>query len=215
MDDRGVLYRGGEECPWPERAMRCPLHDHDHFWAHGPMERTKRCGCLATSGRGPKHLGRERRFSGKDEQAWGRVARCGSAVLFAVRIETKWCGGLARLVLSIQTTALPFPLFSHGHGSSRRFEGISLFLSPVHPSAHSLSKAQRLPDPAQNSYELNPPQQQTTNYGYTNNQNSNYGNNPGNGTSDDFYDEVTYIPSSRPSQVLTQVSPPTPKNVPI
>jgi len=92
---------------------------------------------------------------------------------------------------------------------------VFIFSFPLSTLLLTLSKAQRLPDPAQNSYELNPPQQQTTNYGYTNNQDSNYGNNPGNGTSDNFYDEVTHIPSSRPSQVLAQVSPPTPKNVPI
>jgi len=53
-------------------------------------------------------------------------------------------------------------------------------------------RAQRQPDPAQNSYELNPPQQ-TTNYGQTTNQNANYGNSDGNGTSDNFYDEVSDI----------------------
>jgi len=49
-------------------------------------------------------------------------------------------------------------------------------------------RAQRQPEPAQNSYELNAPQP-ATNYGYANNQNSNSGN----GTSDDFYTEVNGI----------------------
>ena len=144
-------------------------------------------------------------FRDKNEQAWGRVARCGSAA--AVRDWDKVPGAICS---KYTTTALPPLLFSHGHGSSRRFEGISPFLSSAHHPAHSISKAQRQQDPAQNSYELNPPQQ-PSNYGYTDSQNSNYGNNTGNGMSDNFFDEVSCITSSRLSQVFTQVSQPIPK----
>jgi len=52
-------------------------------------------------------------------------------------------------------------------------------------------RAQRQPDPAQNSYELNP--QPATNQGYANSQNLNSGNNPGNGASDDFFKEVSNV----------------------
>jgi len=83
--------------------------------------------------------------------------------------------------------------FNHGHGSSCRFEGISLFLSSAQARAHPLSKAQRQPEPTQNAYELNPPQP-ATNYGHANNQNFNSGN----GTSDNFYGEVFHPVSSCP-----------------
>ena len=76
----------------------------------------------------------------------------------------------------------------------------SFLLSFEDLRAHLLSKAQRQPDPAQDSYELNPTQQ-TTNY--VNNQSSSYGNDAGNGTSDNFYDEVY----PRVSPIPHKVSP--------
>ena len=82
---------------------------------------------------------------------------------------------------------------------------VSVFSFPLPSTVLTLSKANRQQDPAQNSYELNPPQQ-TTNYGHANNQNADYGNSSGNGTSDNFYDEVLCTLSSYPSEVLTQVS---------
>jgi len=51
-------------------------------------------------------------------------------------------------------------------------------------------RAQRQQDPAQNNYEMNPTQYLT---GSASNQNPNYGNNSGNGTSDDFLDEVSNV----------------------
>jgi len=114
----------------------------------------------------------------------------------AIRSWDKTSGVLARSLLP--RFDCDFLLFSHGHGSSRRFEGISLFLSSAHLCAYPLSKAQRQQDPAQNSYELNP--QPTTNYEYASNQNPQYGNNHGNGTPDNFYDEVSHPPSSCLSQ---------------
>lgn len=135
------------------------------------------------------------------------MSKRGEGLLEAGEVKIKWCGDPARF-LSSEHHALDCDslLYSHGHGSSRRFEGISPFTSLLPaPHFYRLPKAQRQQDPAQNSYELNPPQQ-TTNYGHANNQNTDYGNNSGNGTSDNFYDEVLYTLSSYPSEVLTQVS---------
>lgn len=51
-------------------------------------------------------------------------------------------------------------------------------------------RAQRQQEPAQDSYELNPAQQSSN---YANNQNPGYGNDSGNGSSDNFYDEVSNV----------------------
>lgn len=96
-----------------------------------------------------------------------------------------------------------FLLFSASAMAMDRLAALRVFsflLSFKDLRAHLLSKAQRQPDPAQDSYELNPTQQ-TTNY--VNNQSSSYGNDAGNGTSDNFYDEVY----PRVSPIPHKVSP--------
>lgn len=101
-----------------------------------------------------------------DEQSWERGA---------VRSATKTSVGKARS-LSPTTTYCAFSSYRHGHGSSRRFEGILPFpLSSSHLRAHLLSKA-RKQDPDQDTYEMNPP---------TNLDNQNLSE-----ASDNFYDEV-------------------------
>ena len=55
----------------------------------------------------------------------------------AIRVGIKTSGGLARFL--VQRFDCDFFLLSHGHGSSRRFEGISLFLSSARSRAYVFS----------------------------------------------------------------------------
>lgn len=124
----------------------------------------------------------------------GKSCLIGGAALFAAGIKQavrerrdSFCGSLTATLSSLA--------MSTDRLAALR---VSVFSFPLPSTVLTLSKANRQQDPAQNSYELNPPRQ-TSNYGFGNNQNLGQGNDHGNGTSDNFYDEVSYSAFSCPS----------------
>jgi len=196
----GLFYnwRRDEWCPWSERAI---VSSPCLFLAARPHGTDKASWSPGNAGKGAtwrsEHLPVGvvgERMSKRGEELLDAGMRC-----LCSGVKSKPC----KRLLLWRPDCATLLLFSHGHGSSRRFEGISLFLSSARVRAHSPSKAQR-PEPAQNSYELNPQPAATS---YSNNANP---GNSGNGASDDFYDEVFHPHVLTPVLILTKVVPPVP-----
>ena len=190
-----LSFYTGDETRWPcglGGRFVSPLR-------HGPVSDSTSHGHGADKAfQPPGHVRKETREVRAYYGSPGGMSKRGEELLegeySAIRSRDKkrWVACVRVATVSL-TPNCDFLLFSHGHGSSRRFEGISPFFSSPPPRAHPLSKAQRQQGPAQDSYELNPSQQPT----YSNNLAP--GNNSGNGTSDNFYDEVYFPESSSPS----------------